>query len=313
MPAVTERSSAAEIVATRVFDAPRRLLWRMWTDAEQIAKWWGPNGFTNTIHEMDVRPGGVWRFIMHGPDGKDYKNKIVYTVVDEPQRLEYDHVSGPNFHAIVTFDEQGEKTSVTMRMQFESAELRNRVAEELGAVEGLSQTLGRLGEALAGTVSDDFVISRDFDAPRDLVWRAWTEREHLMQWWGPKEATVIACNVDLRPGGIMHFALRMPDGLELWGKWTFREIVPPEKLVVVSSFSDPHGGLTRHPMSPDWPRETLSTFTFAEHDGQTTVTVRWSPMNATDVERKTFDAGRASMQQGWGGTFRKLVDYLATR
>ncbi|HYU24586.1 MAG TPA: SRPBCC family protein, partial [Thermoanaerobaculia bacterium] len=113
-----------EIVATRVFDAPRELVWRMWTDPKHVVHWWGPNGFRNTIHEMDVRPGGVWRFIMHGPDGTDYQNKVIYNEVVKPSRLSYRHMSGPVFDAIVDFAEQGEKTLVSMRMVFESAALR---------------------------------------------------------------------------------------------------------------------------------------------------------------------------------------------
>ena len=145
-------SADREITATRVFDAPRELVFEAWTDPKHIAQWWGPKGFTNTIHQMDVRPGGVWEFIMHGPDGVDYQNKIVYIEVVKPERLVYSHVSGPQFHATVTFTEQGAKTRVTVRMLFGSAELRDKVAKEFGAVEGLQQTLERLAEQLVKMV-----------------------------------------------------------------------------------------------------------------------------------------------------------------
>lgn len=138
-----------EIAATRVFDAPRDLVFQMWTDPTQIGRWWGPNGFTITIHEMNVRPGGAWRLIMHGPDGRDYRNEIIYVEVVRPERLIYDHVSGPVFRDSVTFADIGQKTRLTMQKLFATAELRDKVAKEFGAVEGLSQTLGRLGEELA--------------------------------------------------------------------------------------------------------------------------------------------------------------------
>jgi uncharacterized protein YndB with AHSA1/START domain len=157
----------------------------------------------------------------------------------------------------------------------------------------------------------DFVDSRDVDAPRELVWRAWTEPERLKRWWGPKGFTVRAAKVDLRPGGLFHYCLVSPDGQEMWGKLVYREIVAPERLEVIVSFSDEGGGVTRHPWSPDWPLETLSTMTFAERNGRTTVTVRWRPHNATQEERRTFDAGHDSMRQGWSGTFDQLIDYLA--
>lgn len=137
-----------EIVATRVFKAPRELVFRMWTEPEHVARWWGPNGFTTTIHEMDVRPRGVWRFVMHGPDGRDYQNKIVYVEVTPPERLVYDHVSGPKFHVTVSFAEQGEQTKVTVRMLFDTAAQRDYTVREFGAVEGLHQTLGRLAAYL---------------------------------------------------------------------------------------------------------------------------------------------------------------------
>jgi len=140
----TTSTADREITATRVINAPRELVFKMWTDPKHVAQWWGPNGFTNTIYEMDVRPGGVWRFVMHGPDGVDYQNKIVFVEVVEPERLVYSHVSGPQFQATVTFDEQGDKTRLSVRMLFESATLRDKVAKEFGAVEGLGQTLGRL-------------------------------------------------------------------------------------------------------------------------------------------------------------------------
>jgi uncharacterized protein YndB with AHSA1/START domain len=142
-------SADREIVATRVFDAPRDLVFKMWTDREHVARWWGPKGFTNTIYEMDVRPGGVWRFVMHGPDGVDYRNKVVYIEIVKPERLVYSHVSAPQFQMRVTFEEQGAKTKVTARMLFESATLRDNVVKQFGAVEGLNQTLERLGERLS--------------------------------------------------------------------------------------------------------------------------------------------------------------------
>ncbi len=143
----TEAGTAdREIVATRIFDAPRELVFEAWTDPEQIARWWGPRGFTTTIHEMDVRPGGHWRFIMHGPDGVDYRNHSVYTEVVKPERISYHHISGPAFHMTATFEAQGKKTKLTARMVFDSAAQRDKVAKEFGAVEGLGQTLDRLGE-----------------------------------------------------------------------------------------------------------------------------------------------------------------------
>jgi uncharacterized protein YndB with AHSA1/START domain len=158
----------------------------------------------------------------------------------------------------------------------------------------------------------DFVISRVFDAPRDLVWKAFTEPEHMRHWWGPKGFATFASKMDLRPGGTYHYGLKAPDGAAMWGKMVYREIVAPERIVLINSFSDEAGGTSRHPMAPTWPLEMLSIFTFEEQTGgKTKVTIRWSPHNATDEERNTFDASHASMNQGWSGSLDQLADYLA--
>jgi uncharacterized protein YndB with AHSA1/START domain len=137
-----------EITAVRIFNAPRELVFKLWTDPEHIVQWWGPAGFKNTIFEMDVRPGGRWRHIMHGPDGVDYKNESIYREVVEPERLVYEHLSGPAFVSTVTFEDQGNKTKVSVQMLFETAELRRKTVEVFNAIEGLKQTLQRLADQL---------------------------------------------------------------------------------------------------------------------------------------------------------------------
>lgn len=152
MKADTAATTDREIVISRVFDAPREIVFEAFIHPEQVKQWWGPNGFTTTTHEMDVRPGGVWLFTMHGPDGRDYYNVIRYVEIARPERLVYDHGSdehSPLFHATVTFVDVGGKTEVTLHSVFETAEERNRVVEEHGAIEGGKQTLGRLAEFLA--------------------------------------------------------------------------------------------------------------------------------------------------------------------
>jgi len=156
-----------------------------------------------------------------------------------------------------------------------------------------------------------FTITRVFDAPRDLVWNALTESERLMHWWGPKGFTVRVADVDLRPGGTFLYCLQSPDGWDMWGKWVYREITPPERLVTITSFTDEKGNPIRHPAEPHWPLEMLGTMTLAEHKGKTTVTVQSLPHNATDEESKTFFDARDSMEEGFTGTFDQLAAYLA--
>lgn len=148
-------TAGREIVVARVFDVPRELVFKAWTDPKHVVHWWGPRGFTMTIHEMDVRPGGVWRHTMHGPDGTDYPNKSVFVEVAVPERIVYSHSGGKKggpaaqFQATWSFETQGGKTKLTMRLLFPSAAERDRVVKEFGAIEGGKQTLDRLAEHLA--------------------------------------------------------------------------------------------------------------------------------------------------------------------
>jgi uncharacterized protein YndB with AHSA1/START domain len=144
-----------EIVITRVFDAPRDLVWQAMTDPRHVIHWWGPRGFSTTIEEMDVRPGGVWKHVMHGPDGADYPNKSVFTEVVKPERLVFAQgggrrgAPGAHFTATWTFDVvTSGQTKVTIRMVFPSAADRDRIVKEYGAIEGGNQTLARLAEHL---------------------------------------------------------------------------------------------------------------------------------------------------------------------
>lgn len=311
-----------EIVITRIFDAPRALVWRAMTESQHVIHWWGPRGFTTIIEEIDVRVGGAWKHVMQGPDGAKYPNKSIFKEIVKPERIVYSHGGGhedghgPGAHFVATWTfevvENG-KTRVTIRMVFPSSVARDRVVREFGAIEGGKQTLERLGEYLPkmNAGKQEFVITRTFNAPRELVWKAWTERDRLIEWFGPKGFTMTTAKLDFRPGGIFLYGLRSPDGTEVWGKFVYREIVTPEKIVLVNSFSNPAGGLTRHPFSPTWPMEMLSTTTFTEHEGKTMIALKWVALNATEVEQKTFDSSHDGMNQGWTGTFDQLATYLA--
>jgi uncharacterized protein YndB with AHSA1/START domain len=162
------------------------------------------------------------------------------------------------------------------------------------------------------TASKEFVISRVLNAPRDLVWQCFADVERMKQWWGPKGVKVVKAAMDFRVGGTFHYAMLPPGGDIMWGRFVYREIAPPERMVFINSFSDEAGGLTRHPLAPDWPLQMLSTFTFEdEPGGKTKFTVRWRPYEATAKEREVFDAGHGSMTMGWTGTLDQLEDYLS--
>jgi len=319
MKTTDENTSDREIIISRVLHAPRELVWQAWTDPKHVVHWWGPRGFTNTTKRHEFRVGGVWEHVMHGPDGANYPNKSTFKEIVPLERITFlhggGHEEGPGatFVATWTFETvEGNKTRLTGRMVFPSAETRDFVVKEFGAIEGGKQTLERASEYLAGMVARPFVISREFAAPRALVWQAWTEHERFAQWFGPKGMKTTVVKFDPRPGGMIHYSNTTPDGKILWGKAIYCEVVPPTKLVWINSFSDQDAGITRHPFSTDpWPLQLLTIVNFTEQAGKTTVTLNWLPYEATADERRVFDANLENMKAGWGGTFDQFGTYLA--
>lgn len=275
--------SERALMITRELDAPRELVFDAWTQPQHAGQWWGPLGFTTTTHEMSATPGGTWRFTMHGPDGTDYPNKIVFTEVRRPERLTYHH-SGDSendpthFDVVVTFEELGDRTKLTMRMTFAIDGELQRLADEVNAIEGARQHIERLGEYVAGmkAAMSDVQITRTFDAPRELVFRAWTDPDRLAQWYAPHGCTIAFRQLDVREGGAFHSVIRTPDGSHCWCRGIYTEVVAPERIVYTMAVADADGNLitpAEAGMDPEWPAETTVTVTFAEHDGKTTLTL----------------------------------------
>jgi uncharacterized protein YndB with AHSA1/START domain len=152
-PATADR----EIVVTRTIEGPRRLVFEAYADVAHLSQWWGPNGFTTTTRSFEFRPGGVWEFIMHGPDGADYPNWIEWREIVPPERIVYLHGERDHdptsFISTVTFVERGNATEITLRSVFKTKEQRDLVVERYHAVEGARQTLGRLAEFIATRVA----------------------------------------------------------------------------------------------------------------------------------------------------------------
>lgn len=148
------------------------------------------------------------------------------------------------------------------------------------------------------------VITRDFDAPRSLVFKAWTDPDQVMNWWGPKGFTTPFCSIDLRPGGIFHYCMRSPEGKNFWGRGVYREIVPLERIVCTDSFSDEKGNVvpaTHYGMSADFPLEMLLTVTFEEHEGKTKLTLRHVGIPSAEGD---------SCNTGWTESLERLAEHL---
>jgi uncharacterized protein YndB with AHSA1/START domain len=290
----------AEIVVSRLFDAPRELVFEAWTNPQHVPHWFGPNRFNTTIHEMDVRPGGVWRLTMHGPDGRDYRNHIVFLEVVKPARLVYKHEPEPgsepvSFQTTVTFAAEGCQTRLTLRMLFPSSEAREHAVRTYHADEGGIQTLGRLAAHLPQMAVKDLLLTRVFDAPRELVFRAWTERDRLQRWWRPKGFTNPVCEVDVRPGGAIRIEMVGPGG---WAcppmVGVFLEAVAPERLVFTTVLLDANGKALF---------EVLNVVTFEDIGGKTRLTLRAIVTKTTETAQQYL----AGMDQGWSESLDRLA------
>jgi uncharacterized protein YndB with AHSA1/START domain len=302
-----------ELIVTRVFQSPREIVFQTWTDPRHLSHWWGPEGFTITTQTIDITPGGEWSFVMHGPDGTDYFNRIRYIEIVSPQRLVYSHgdEKEESFQVTVTMEEKGNATELTMRAVFPTAEVLEENVKKYGAIEGAKSTLGRLAEELEALKTTNLEFIRTFKAPRDLVFKTWTDPEHLKHWWGPQGFDINVFKFDLQPGGIFHYSMVNPDGDQMWGKFVFREVAGPGKLVFVNSFSDAQGNTVRPEFNELFPMEILNIVTFTEQDGHTIMTMRGGPIQATDEEIQFFYSMHPSMQEGFGNSFAQLDEYLA--
>lgn len=304
----TESEKDREIVVTRLIDAPVERVWRAWTDNDEIVKWWGPHGFSDETSSREFKPGGHWRHVMIGPDGTRFANYATYKEIEPMKRIvllnggsKEDDEKGMGFRSEITFKAVGNKTELTMRSVMATAAMRERVVKEFKAVEGGRQTLARLNAHVTG----QFHMSRLVAAPRERVWRAWTDAKELPRWMGPQGSETTRSELDFRVGGSYHYGLRYA-GTEMWGLITYEEIVAPEKLVYAQQFSDKDRGLATHPLAPAWPKRMRGTVLFQDFGPKTLVSLYWEALEPAPAERETFARGMNGMNQGWTGTFERL-------
>jgi len=228
-----------ELTITRLLNAPVSLVWEVWTKPDHIRNWWGPNGFSNTIFEMDVRPGGAWDFVMHGPDGQNFKNKSVFKEIVKHKKIVYEHISGPKFLATIEFEQQGNKTLLKWNMLFETSEEFIRTVKTFKADEGLRQNIEKLESYVEkGYALDELILTRVINAPIELVFKAWTDEKMLAKWWGPHGYTNPVCQWDAKPGGRIYIEMKASDGTAYPMDGEMHEIIPPEKIRFTSAALD---------------------------------------------------------------------------
>lgn len=315
----TTSSSAAgqarqELILTRIYGAPRSLVFKAWTDARHMARWWGPRGFTNPVCEVDVCPGGLIRIDMRGPDGTTYPMKGVFQEIRELERLVFTSTALEDEHGkplleilnTVTFDDFKGITKLTLhaRLVTKDFKLTPQVDAALSGMEqGWSESLYRLADEVdsiskSASAEREIVISRIFDAPRELVWNAWTDPKHVVKWWGPRGFTTTIEEMDVRPGGVWRHTMHGPDGANYPNKSVFTEVVKHERIVFSHS-----GGKEGGPGA-----NFQATWTFEEQGGKTKLTMRMVFGSAQERNQVVKDFGAI---EGGKQTLERLAEHLA--
>ncbi len=298
---ITAPADQPVIILTREFDAPRELVYALYTQPQHVKRWWGPRYITLSACEMDVRPGGEWRYVFSKGDAPGMTFKGVYREVVPPERLVYtfifdvDQIRDHPATVTITFEDRAGRTKLTQTVRHDTFESRDGHLHS-GMDSGAKETFDRLEELLEKTPRE-LTLNRTFKAPRELVFKAWTERDRLQRWWGPKGFTNPVCNVDVRPGGAIEIHMRAPDGSVYPMTGEFREIVPPERLVF-SSWAIGPGGERMF--------EMLTTVTFAERGDKTEMNLNTRVVKLTGAAAGPLQG----MTQGWTESLERLGEEL---
>ncbi len=307
-----------QIITTRVLNAPRELVWKVLSSPDHLKHYWGPDGFTNTYKSFAFEKDGESRFTMHGPDGTNYPNRMIYRELDAPRYIRWEHDNGGEgefdhkFVGEIELFEEGNKTRIELRVNEPTIESRDAIAKY--AVEGGKQNLDRMAAYLAPLANDKnlFVIDRVFAVSQERLYKACSEVDQMMKWFAPKGMKVIAAKQDFKPGGTYHYGLSAGEGQDMWGMVNYKEITPCSRIVYAQHFSDKAGGITRHPMAPNWPLEMITTFDFiSEGAEQTRLKISWVYAGVDDTEASTFQNAHDSMCGGWTGSLDALQHYLS--
>jgi uncharacterized protein YndB with AHSA1/START domain len=304
------------ITITRVFDAPRDLVWKAWTDPEHLKRWWGPKNFTAPVSKIDLRVGGKYLSCMRGPDGKDYWSTGVYREIVPLERIvvtdsfadEKGNVVPASYYGMagdfplellvkVTFEELGDKTKMVLRHEGIPSGMMRELTET-----GWSESFDKLAESIvaggtrivAERGKQEVIITRVFGAPRDLVFKAYTDPNLIPQWWGPKRFTTTIDKMDVKPGGLWRFVQRDAAGNVYAFHGVYHEVRSPERIVDTFEFEGTPGHVS------------LETCTLEDIGGRTKLTTRSVFQTIEDRDEML----RAGMEEGVLETMDRLAELL---
>jgi uncharacterized protein YndB with AHSA1/START domain len=301
----------------RIFAASRDRVWKAWTDPELIAQWWGPADFTAPVIKVELREGGRYLYAMRSPEGQDFWSTGEYREIVPMERLVFtDSFADAEGNVVpastygmsadwprellvtVTFEEHGGGTKVTLR------EAGIPAGETLDMAEaGWNESLDKLARVLGGAAKthltaepgkQELVITRIFDAPRDLVFKAYTDPELVPRWWGPRSYTTTVDTMDVRPGGTWRYLQRDAGGEEYGFHGVYHDVTPPERLIYTFEFEPMPGHVA------------LETVTLEDLNGRTKVTDRVVYQTVEDRDG-TLQSG---MEEGMNETMDRFADLL---
>jgi uncharacterized protein YndB with AHSA1/START domain len=303
-----ESTADREIVLSRIYDAPRELVFAAYTEPRHLKHWWGPRGYSITVHSMDFRVGGAYRFMMHAPDGTNYPNLMQYQEIVRPERIVFLHGSDERpgmFKVTISFAEKGRTTEVTQHMLFPTAKACEEV-KAFGAVELGKQTLEKLSEYLAGD-GKMIEITRRFAASPEQVFAAWTDAAQLARWFAPRGCRIEYRTLDVRPGGKFHSVIHDPKHGPCWAVGTYSQVVPGQKIVFSMALADEWGvpvtDATEAGKISEWPPETTVTILFEKDGTGTKLTLQQTVNEAL--------AKKTGAYPGWISMLERLDDLLA--
>jgi len=298
--------AGTEFIITREYAAPRDLVWLACTDAKQVAQWWGPRGFTAPVCEWDAQPGNKIHVVMRAPNGTRYPMGGEFLEVDPPGRLVT--VTGPldedgnlkfEFRHVLTLAEENGKTKLTMRSRLQKVTAPDAGRYIGGFEAGMTQSLERLADLVLEPADREIFVTRDFAAPRELVWEALTNPRHVVNWWGPRGFTTTIETMDVRPGGVWQHTMRGPDGVNYPNHSVLQEVVKPERIVYA------HGGRRENGPGVNF----TATWTFESLTAETTrVTLRMVFPSAAERDFVALEFGAV---EGAQQTFERLGEHLA--
>ncbi len=314
----TTGKNKEEIAIMRIFDAPRELVWQAWTKPDHFKRWWGPRNFTAPVSEIDFRVGGKYLHCMRGPDGKDYWSSGVYREIVPMERIvltdsfadEKGNIVPASHYGMtgdwplellvtVTFEELGGKTKMLLRHDGIPSGIMRELTEA-----GWTESFDKLAESIvsidhtriiAERGKQEVIITRVFVAPRNLVFKAYTDRNLIPQWWGPKRFTTTIDKIDTRQGGQWRFVQRDAAGNEYAFHGVYHEVRSPELIVDTFEFEGTPGHVS------------LETCTFEELGGRTKVTTRSVFQTVEDRDGMI----RGGMEEGVLETMDRLAELLA--